>query len=135
MFIITLKNTTYKKKNISEQISFGNQLVWQLQGQQKVIIAVGNKDEWKLKEPLPEDSVIVDLIEEARLNSEDATDLWDVFLTNIYAEANEGTWHLISTLFRRIPVQIAIADPHVANAVRNCLLKCKIKIKILENSF
>ena len=135
MFVITLKSTTYRKKNISKQISLGNQIVWQLQGQQKMIIAVGNKDEWASNEPLPEDSVIVGLIEETITNPNNAIDLWDVFLTNIYAQADEGTWHLVSTLFKRIPVQIAIADPQIANAVRNSLLKCKIKIKILENSF
>ena len=83
MFVITLKSTTYRKKNISKQISLGNQIVWQLQGQQKIIIAVGNKDEWASNEPLPEDSVIVGLIEETITNPNNAIDLWDVFLTNI----------------------------------------------------
>ena len=135
MFIITLKNTMYKKKNIPEQISLGNQLVWRPEKHQKLVLGFGSPEQWNLSEPLSESSVIVDLIEEAKLNSEDASDLWDVFLTNIYAEANEGTWHLISTLFKKIPVQISIADPHIASAVRNSLLKCSIKIKILENSF
>lgn len=131
MFIITRKSTVFKKKNNSGQVTLGNQIVWRFNDKQKVIIAIGYAHEWASTEPLPEGSVVVDLIEESIKDPNNAIELWESFLSYIFSSAYSTTWQIICAGFKKTAVQISVEDPNLANAVRNCLLKCRSpKMKI-----
>ncbi len=125
MFIITRKSTVFKKKNDSEQVSLGNQIVWRFNNEQKVIVAIGYAHEWASTEPLPKGSVVVDLIEETIKDPSNAIELWESFLSYISSKAHSTTWQMMCASLKKTTVQISIEDPNLARAVRNCLLKCR----------
>lgn len=110
------------------------------EGQQKIIIAVGSQHEWESSEPLPSDSLTINLIAESLKASELAVDLWEVFLIFVlHSSSSKSMWQelkmMFSALFRRgVLVKISIDDPVVSRAVRNSLLQCKApKFLIQEN--
>ena len=140
MLIITQKSTTYLSKDNIVLSSRDNQIVLKQEGQQKIIIAVGSRHEWESSEPLPSDSLIINLIAESLKASELAVDLWEVLLIFVlYSGSSKSMWQELKMTFsalprRRIPVKISIDDPVVSRAIRNSLLQCKAsKFLIQEN--
>lgn len=105
--------------------AFGNVIAWQPQKNDRFILAVGSPDQWLSSAPLPEGTVVTDLMEAAVHQPDTAIKLWGPFLTYVYYAAfREESWMTrfrLRASFSRVPVSISIADKSMASAVEEAI--------------
>ena len=111
--------------------AFGNVIAWQPNKKERFIQAIGTPDQWNSSGPLPEGTVVTDLIQASLQEAHVAAKLWEYFLLYVYhanAQDEPLTARIVEKfrrLFRGIPVSVSIADQALASAVEQAIKSSK----------
>lgn len=125
MITVTEKESSHSSNVGSKSTKVGNKIAWLPHENGKLILAVGDPEQWGSSLPLPSNSVLTDLIQASLSDIALASELWGVFFIYIYYKSNPSPWKRFFVRFTGLNVHLSIEDRSVLTAVEKSIRQCK----------
>ncbi len=113
---------TEMKSSLGYSRSLHNRVAWRQADVQRIILAVGAREEWSSPAALPPSAVVTDLVAAAVDDPALARLLWGAFLTHL-AHPHAPRWYFMLPRLLRpaVPVTVKLAPRAVSSAVATAI--------------